>query len=160
MKELGITRRLDDLGRIVIPREVRRTLHLREGDAMELYIQNGDIVLHKLQAGEHLACVGSVLSGLRKMGLRFKLADSAGRNAEAVDRDISDEEKIAVMKFMSSHGSLILIDEESKLVLFRIKEESYGGLCLFAPCADEVEAANLLPAGKLAVHLLEAELNI
>ena len=159
MKELGITRRLDDLGRIVIPREIRRTLHLREGDAMELYIQNGDIVLHKLQAGEHLACVGSVLSGLRKVGFRFKLADSAGRNAEAADRDISDEEKNAVTEFMSSHRA-VFIDEGHKLALFQIKDETYGGLSLFAPCADEAEAANLLPAGKLAVHLLEAELNI
>lgn len=159
MKAIGITRRLDDLGRIVIPREVRRTLHLREGDAMEMYLQDGDIVLHKLRAGEHLACVDPILSGLRKMGYRFKLADSAGRNAEAVARDISDEEKNAVMEFMSSHRA-VFIDEEHKLALFKIKDETYGGLCLFAPCADEDEAADLRPAGKLAVHLLEAELNI
>lgn len=159
MKAIGITRRLDDLGRIVIPREVRRTLHLREGDAMEMYLQDGDIILHKLRAGEHLECVAPILSGLQKMGHRFKLADSDGRNASSAARDINDEEKNAVMEFMSSHRA-VFIDEEHKLALFKIKDETYGGLCLFAPCADEDEAADLLPAGKLAVHLLEAELNI
>lgn len=36
MKATGIVRRIDDLGRVVIPKEIRRTLHLREGDPMEL----------------------------------------------------------------------------------------------------------------------------
>ena len=46
MKATGIIRRLDDLGRIVIPREIRRRAHLREGDPMELYLgDDGEIIL-------------------------------------------------------------------------------------------------------------------
>lgn len=46
MKATGIIRRLDDLGRIVIPREIRRRMHLHEGDPMELYIgDDGEIIL-------------------------------------------------------------------------------------------------------------------
>lgn len=45
MKSTGITRRIDDLGRIVIPREVRNTLHIRDGDALEMYIDDGKLVL-------------------------------------------------------------------------------------------------------------------
>ena len=37
MKATGITRRVDDLGRIVIPKEIRRTLHLLEGTPMEIF---------------------------------------------------------------------------------------------------------------------------
>lgn len=48
MKATGIVRRLDDLGRIVIPKEIRRTCNLREGDPMELYLgENGKIILNK-----------------------------------------------------------------------------------------------------------------
>lgn len=48
MKATGIVRRIDDLGRIVIPKEIRRTCHLREGDAMELYLgEDGGIILQK-----------------------------------------------------------------------------------------------------------------
>ena len=38
MKATGIVRRIDDLGRIVIPKEIRRTLQIREGSPLEIYI--------------------------------------------------------------------------------------------------------------------------
>lgn len=44
MKATGIVRRIDDLGRVIIPREVRRTLNIREGDPLELYTMDGGIV--------------------------------------------------------------------------------------------------------------------
>lgn len=48
MKPTGIVRRIDDLGRILIPKEIRRTCNLREGDPMELYLgENNQIVLQK-----------------------------------------------------------------------------------------------------------------
>lgn len=48
MKATGIVRRIDDLGRIVIPKEIRRTLRIREGDSLEIYTNNtGEIVLKK-----------------------------------------------------------------------------------------------------------------
>jgi len=50
MKALGIVRRIDDLGRIVIPKEIRRNLHINEGDSMEFFVQDGDLVLHPLEA--------------------------------------------------------------------------------------------------------------
>ena len=37
MKATGIVRRIDDLGRVVIPKEIRRTLHIRESDPLEIY---------------------------------------------------------------------------------------------------------------------------
>ncbi len=48
MKATGIVRRIDDLGRIVIPKEIRRTLRIREGDPLEIYTDiSGEIVLKK-----------------------------------------------------------------------------------------------------------------
>ena len=41
MKATGIVRRIDDLGRIVIPKEIRRTLHIRETDPMEIFTDRG-----------------------------------------------------------------------------------------------------------------------
>ena len=38
MKATGIVRRIDDLGRVVIPKEIRRTLRIREGDPLEIYV--------------------------------------------------------------------------------------------------------------------------
>lgn|SRR5690554_6570154 len=48
MKATGVVRRIDDLGRIVIPKEIRRNLRIREGDSLEIYTDgNGAIVLKK-----------------------------------------------------------------------------------------------------------------
>ncbi len=48
MKSTGIVRRIDDLGRIVIPKEIRRTLRIREGDPIEIYTDNsGNIIFKK-----------------------------------------------------------------------------------------------------------------
>lgn len=48
MKATGIVRRIDDLGRIVIPKEIRRTLHINEGDPLEVYTKSeGEIILKK-----------------------------------------------------------------------------------------------------------------
>ena len=48
MKATGIVRRIDDLGRVVIPKEIRRTLRIREGDPLEIFTdKDGEIVLKK-----------------------------------------------------------------------------------------------------------------
>lgn len=48
MKATGIVRRIDDLGRIVVPKEIRRTLRIREGDPLEIYTdREGEIILKK-----------------------------------------------------------------------------------------------------------------
>ena len=46
MKATGIIRRIDDLGRIVVPKEIRHTLGLKEGDPLELYVE-GDVICFK-----------------------------------------------------------------------------------------------------------------
>lgn len=59
MKATGIVRRIDDLGRIVIPKEIRRNLHIREGDAMELFVDGNNIVFRRYEVSEEdlaLAC--------------------------------------------------------------------------------------------------------
>lgn len=47
MKATGIVRRIDDLGRIVIPKEIRRNIGLREGEAMELFLEDNCVCFKK-----------------------------------------------------------------------------------------------------------------
>ncbi|HZK25243.1 MAG TPA: stage V sporulation protein T [Oscillospiraceae bacterium] len=47
MKATGIVRRIDDLGRVVIPKEIRRTLKIREGDPLEIFVDHGGEVILK-----------------------------------------------------------------------------------------------------------------
>ncbi|MDO5560347.1 MAG: stage V sporulation T C-terminal domain-containing protein [Oscillospiraceae bacterium] len=51
MKATGIVRRIDDLGRVVIPKEIRRTMRIREGDPLEIYTSNdGEVIFKKYSA--------------------------------------------------------------------------------------------------------------
>lgn len=48
MKATGVVRRIDDLGRIVIPKEIRKTLHIKEGDPLEIFTdKDGEVILKK-----------------------------------------------------------------------------------------------------------------
>ena len=50
MKATGIVRRIDDLGRIVIPKEIRRTMRIREGDPLEIFTDGDSIIMRKYHA--------------------------------------------------------------------------------------------------------------
>ena len=47
MKATGIVRRIDELGRVVIPKEIRRTLRIKEGDPLEIYTDREDLLFRK-----------------------------------------------------------------------------------------------------------------
>ena len=48
MKATGIVRRIDDLGRVVIPKEIRRTMRIREGEPLEIFTdRDGDVIFEK-----------------------------------------------------------------------------------------------------------------
>lgn len=55
MKATGIVRRIDDLGRVVIPKEIRRTLRIREGDPLEIYTAtDGEVIFKNIRLSENL----------------------------------------------------------------------------------------------------------
>ena len=80
MKATGIVRRIDDLGRVVIPKEIRRTMRIREGDPLEIYTtKEGEVIFKKY----------SQIRGLEDFAAQF--CDSLSRNtdftAAVADRD-------------------------------------------------------------------------
>ena len=63
MKATGIVRRIDDLGRVVIPKEIRRTLKIRESEPLEIFTdRNGEIILKKYSP------IGEFSSGAQQLG--------------------------------------------------------------------------------------------
>ena len=80
MKATGIVRRIDDLGRVVIPKEIRRTMRIREGDPLEIYTtRDGEVIFKKY----------SLIGGLEDFAAQF--CDTLSRNtdftAAVTDRD-------------------------------------------------------------------------
>ncbi|MFZ3591033.1 stage V sporulation protein T [Bacillus sp. DJP31] len=81
MKATGIVRRIDDLGRVVIPKEIRRTLRIREGDPLEIFVdRDGEVILKKY----------SPISELGDFAREYAdaLFDSLGHTILICDRDV------------------------------------------------------------------------
>ena len=80
MKATGIVRRVDDLGRIVIPKEIRRTLRIREGDPLEIYTEkDGGVIFRKY----------SPMGDLQEFAAQMcqSIVSSTGHIAAVADRD-------------------------------------------------------------------------
>ena len=80
MKATGIVRRIDDLGRVVIPKEIRRTLRIREGEPLEIFTErDGSVVFKKYsQVGELSTFAGSYADAIYKV---------SGYPAAIIDKD-------------------------------------------------------------------------
>lgn len=76
MKATGIVRRIDDLGRVVIPKEIRRSLKIREGDPLEIFIENNCVCFQKY----------SILGSLAEEPLQIaiKMASKSGLRPIAI----------------------------------------------------------------------------
>ncbi len=78
MKATGIVRRIDDLGRVVIPKEIRRTMRIREGDPLEIYTDaDGEVIFKKYSPiGELSSVTGQYADVLaRGTGLAVVITD-------------------------------------------------------------------------------------
>ena len=79
MKATGIVRRIDDLGRIVVPKEIRRTLRIREGDPLEIFTdREGEIILKKYSPiGELSQFAGEYAESLAQTRKNMRASRSA-----------------------------------------------------------------------------------
>ncbi len=125
MKATGIVRRIDDLGRVVIPKEIRRTMRIREGDPLEIFTESDGTVIFKKyspigELGEFATQYAETLS--KTSGLPLVISDkdaiiavSGVSKKELADKKIStDLEKVMSDKtvFMAntSDKSIQVID--------------------------------------------------
>lgn len=76
MKATGIVRRIDDLGRVVIPKEIRRSLKIREGDPLEIFIENNCVCFQKYSA------LGSLAE--EPLQIAIKMASNSGLRPIAI----------------------------------------------------------------------------
>ena len=101
MKATGIVRRIDDLGRVVIPKEIRRTMRIREGDPLEIYTDaDGEVIFKKYSPMGELAQFSAqyceVLSRAANLPILITDRDhvvtcSGISKKDTIERRVSDE---------------------------------------------------------------------
>ena len=101
MKATGIVRRIDDLGRVVIPKEIRRTMRIREGDPLEIFTErDGEVIFKKYspigELGEFAAGYAETLA--KTSGIAVVITDkdsviavSGAPKKELVEKRISED---------------------------------------------------------------------
>lgn len=101
MKATGIVRRIDDLGRVVIPKEIRRTLRIREGDPLEIFTdKNGELIFKKYSPiGELSDFAAQLCDSMKKVSEYIAavsdrdsiIAISGGGKRELLDKAVSSQ---------------------------------------------------------------------
>ncbi|PKM51509.1 MAG: stage V sporulation protein T [Firmicutes bacterium HGW-Firmicutes-7] len=133
MKATGIVRRIDDLGRVVVPKEIRRTLRIREGDPLEIFTdKDGEIILKKYspigELGSFAKQYAEALS--QTTGHIICIADkdqviavSGGSKREFLEKQISKELETAI----NDRETIVASVDEKKFIdiLFDTSERDY-----------------------------------
>lgn len=126
MKATGIIRRIDDLGRVVIPKEIRRSMKIKEGDALEIYTDREGCVIFKKYQSDELAPFGeSIVKTLRKNGITASVYNAygdkvAGNGAYDIDTDLDDECLFAIKSFEDTIGFVsvdVVPTPEDKIII-------------------------------------------
>ncbi len=80
MKSTGVVRRIDDLGRIVIPKEIRKNLKIRDGESLEIFVDQEEILLKKFSSSADLGTISQALLDTVYTTIR--------KNVFVTDRDV------------------------------------------------------------------------
>ncbi len=133
MKATGIVRRIDDLGRVVIPKEIRRTMRIREGDPLEIYTdREGEVIFKKYSPiGELAAFAGEYAETLHKTcALSVVICDrdaviaTAGvPRKEYADKPLSEEMEQII------EGRTLFVHREGEEAVYAIAEGGMPARC-------------------------------
>ena len=130
MKATGIVRRIDDLGRVVIPKEIRRTMRIREGDPLEIFTdREGEVIFKKYSPiGELAAFAGQYAETLYKTcGLGVVICDRDAVIATAgVSRKEYADKPISAELDRIMEGRSLFVQKEGEEAVSAIAD---GGSC-------------------------------
>lgn len=163
MKATGIIRRIDDLGRVVIPREIRRTLRLREGDPLELFTTKDGVLFQKYKISGQIADSGSLLRALQQtlkapvlLCNRDSIIDASGIAKTKFESLILTDAVISIMedRKLYAHG-----DEMPPILIFN--EDSMAAEMIMPVVSNgDVIGALIIPQTEDSLHWDNASLSL
>ena len=144
MKATGIVRRIDDLGRIVVPKEIRRTLRIREGDPLEIFTdREGEIILKKYSpigelgqfAGEYAESLAQTTGYLVLVtDCDHVIAASGSGKKEFEEKPVSRQLEEAISEKIAEEAEAKRLAKRQEVVNFALQFEGnpyvYGGTSL------------------------------
>ena len=93
MRATGLTRRIDDLGRIIIPKEIRRTMGIRDGEVFEIFIEGQDTICFRKREPNLIGEINHLLDQIEVYGeLPYETQERVGALLDEVRELVKGEE--------------------------------------------------------------------
>ena len=146
MKATGIVRRIDDLGRVVVPKEIRKVLRIREGDPLEIYTGTaGEVILKKY----------SPIGELGQVAESFAESVSSTLGLPVM---VSDTDRYVAVSGMKTRDFINKDIDEELDVIIQHKDEYKTGSKVVVPIlsnGDPIGSVTILPSDGKALTELE-----
>lgn len=132
MRATGIVRRIDDLGRVVIPKEIRKTLRIREGDPLEIFTaKDGEVILKKYSpigelnefSQEYADTLGEILGH----GVVITDLDTIISVAKLPKKDYKEKNISKELENLIENREFKKIKDENKIPLYKDDNNFYNG---------------------------------
>lgn len=169
----GITRRIDELGRVVVPKEMRESLRIRQGSTLEIYTNNGEIVLRKFSALEQLDEFTEVVANSIKDNCMFtvliadleRVVTKCGKlSGEIVGSELSEqlirhiEKRKQVLLSVEACKNLLASKREIRQLLLTpmlVKGDLIGSIIIVNMSETETVSEDIFAMCTLAASIIE-----
>lgn len=135
MKATGIVRRIDDLGRVVVPKEIRRTLRIREGDPLEIFVaREGEVILKKYSPINELGHFATEYAEALFDSLHFPILICDRDEIIAVSGESKNEylnKRIGLQLEEAIEERTLILEQEVKTIeIVRGQDEELNAYCI------------------------------
>ncbi len=165
MRETGIVRRIDELGRVVIPKEIRKTLRIKEGDPLEIYTDKGELLFKKYSP---VASISSFSEGIAESIAELtektciitdtdeiiyvsnsKYKDYVGKNiSQEIEKTLKERKNVVISKSLG--GEIIplfrgeeVLSENQIIVPIVCNGDLFGSIVVFDRESEKVDELSI-----------------
>ncbi len=143
MKSTGVIRKIDELGRIVLPKEIRRNLGIRDGENLEIFVENDHILLKKYSKMQEYSEIVKNLATIVDDTYNFHIIITdrdkvlySGVDKIQVNQDIGEK----LIKYIHNRESI----SKSVLDTYTFKGEDLTGYFLILPIISSIDCLGLI----------------
>ena len=129
MKLAGIVRRIDELGRIVIPKEIRKTLHIKNGENLEIFINDDQIILKKYSELGNMQelsdTITETLNNILKANILISDTDKfISISGQLKKKYLKEEISETILKYINDRKNVILKDKKINITKDKVENKN------------------------------------
>ena len=129
MKLAGIVRRIDELGRIVIPKEIRKTLHIKNGENLEIFVQNETIIIKKYSELGNLKELSDTLTKTVNQILKDNILITDTDKFISISgplkkKYLKEEISETILKYINDRKNVILKDKKINITKDKVENKN------------------------------------